>query len=661
MTFDLLLQACWFALVLLACWGHARRLFEDLPYLLPTGFCIFAIIFTVLRWINVPMAAAVACFGAFCIAGWAFAIIHLVRGPAERRPIVNCLCAFVAIDTLGFLVPMSDAVDQKHYAMDMAWYFSPGWATNQAVRMSPAAPGLWYGNSLTRPATTILGWTSNLISMSIDPGLVLRLDFVLLVYLGYLVWEYLDAVTTVKRAAIVILAVSGNLIFSLLFLGQLGQAFGSVLLVLLFILVESLPGGRTPSRLVQLALVSCVFVLCYPEMCLLLPFAGAAGLLARTGRTTPRLALTSLGAVALGAGTPLLVRLPLYAGYIRDQVTFGATANSIYVQFSKNVAYYWGIFLAGVENRYVIAVLLILIVSVWVIRFAILDRFGRERLALGILWFAAYSAASAYFVSSAKNPPYVLFKLACWIAPLVPLMLYVTMSGSREDTSRWRTVLERCTVAIFLAIASVSIHTTFLRLAYIRAGERQSSVYRVSEAERIGIKLTADDRSFSGLEWARKLLPYHNQPLGFVEGLKWGEVYSFAAGGSAKAIEISGWSAPEQWHTWTGADRAVLRFPLPPVQADIYLGMACNAYINPPVVQVERILIRANGLPMDDFEARAYFKRITRIPQAVAAGRKSLEVTFLLPNASIAPGDGRKLAMGCNYMVLNQGTPPSLE
>jgi hypothetical protein len=34
-------------------------------------------------------------------------------------------------------------------------------------------------------------------------------------------------------------------------------------------------------------------------------------------------------------------------------------------------------------------------------------------------------------------------------------------------------------------------------------------------------------------------------------------------------------------------------------------------------------------------------------------------LTFLLPDASKAP-DGRELGIGCNYMVFNQGAPPTL-
>jgi hypothetical protein len=141
--------------------------------------------------------------------------------------------------------------------------------------------------------------------------------------------------------------------------------------------------------------------------------------------------------------------------------------------------------------------------------------------------------------------------------------------------------------------------------------------------------------------------------------LKWGEVYKFIAGGNAKQIEISGWSAPEQWHTWTSAEEAILKVPLPPVEADVYLGMACNVYINPPLVSVQKVIVRANDEPVDDFAVRAYFRRVTKIPRVIALERKDLDVSFLLPNASKTP-DGREIAIGCNYMIFNQGTPPTL-
>jgi hypothetical protein len=656
MSFDLFLQACWFALVLLACWGYARRLFGPANYLMPTGFSIFAIIFVAFRWTHLPSGGATVCLILFCLSGWVFAVIHLMRFPHERSSVIGHLSAFVAIYTLGYLVPMSAAVDQKHYAMDMAWYFSPHWAKEQAAHMTTFAPLLWDIASLSRPATTILGWTSNLISISIDHGVTFRLDLVLLVYLGYLIWVSLAETATFLRVAIVISAVGGNLIFSLLFLGQLGQGFGSVFLIMVFLLVRD-DTERRISRLIQLSLVSCTFVLSYPEMCLLLPFAAASGFLLRKESTPRALALERLGAIAAGAGLPLIVRLPSYLEYLRHQVAYRVEAIP-FPQFTKNAAYYWGIILAGAENKYVIVGMLFSIFVLWAVRFTVLDFRGRMRLGLAVVWFGAYSAVCIFFVDIAKTPPYVLFKLACWVGPLVPLMLYVTLSDSRRESAKWRVTLERCTVGVFVAIAAISLYSTFGRLETISAGERQFPVIAVHDAETNRVKPT-DDQSFYSMEWVRMLLPYHDRSIGVAEGLKWGHVYAFTIDGNAKGIELTGWSAPEQWHTWTGADKAVLNIPLPPVEADVYLGMGCNAYTNPPRVPLQRILFRANDQPVDDFEVKSYFRRVVKIPRAIAAERKSLTVTILLPDATATP-DGRELGIGCNYMVINQGTPPTL-
>jgi len=660
MTIDLLLQASWFAAVLLACWGYAKWLFGDASYPLPTGFCIFAIIFTGLRWAHLEAAAATVCFAAFCIAGWTLASIYLIRIPGERPSVIKHLAAFVAIYTFGYLVPMSGAVDQRHYAMDMAWFFSPEWVAKQAVSMSAFAPKLWDLASLTRPATTLLGWTSNLISVSIDYGVPFRLALVLLVYLGYLLWTYLAGAKTAIRVAVVAAAISGNLIFSLLFLGQLGQAFGSVFLLLLFLLVASgAPTGRELSHNVQLSLIACTFVLSYPEMCLLLPFAVGASVLTGPNSLASRRVLLNVGAVAVGTGTPLSIRLPRYVEFLRGQASTGATASPNFPQFAKSVVYYWGMFLAGTESSYITVGLLIAIGAFWTARFVGLTREGKLRLGLAIVWFAAYTGVAILFVGPAKNPPYVLFKLACWIGPFIPIMLYATLGGVHEDSSRARSVLQSCATAVLLALGGIAVYAALGRLEMISSGTRQPPVVLVTKTARDGVKVSDDDAGFYSMEWARLLLPYKNAPLSLAERPRWGRVYSFTATGNGKEIELAGWSAPEQWHTWTASDRAVLRIPLPPVQADVYLGMACNAYINAPAVPLQKILIRANGEQVDDFETRAYFRRVVKIPQSIAAEGKNLDVSFLLPDATKAP-DGRELAIGCNYMVLDQGKPPTL-
>lgn len=134
----------------------------------------------------------------------------------------------------------------------------------------------------------------------------------------------------------------------------------------------------------------------------------------------------------------------------------------------------------------------------------------------------------------------------------------------------------------------------------------------------------------------------------------------FQADGTGTALLDSGWSAPEDWGTWSNDPESKLRLPLGADGRKWRVALQMVAYANADHPQRVRVMLDGNELARWTFQSGAASDRLL----AVSVKANLPLLTFLFPDA-ISPqqrnesGDARALALGLIKLTISRDDAPS--
>ena len=113
---------------------------------------------------------------------------------------------------------------------------------------------------------------------------------------------------------------------------------------------------------------------------------------------------------------------------------------------------------------------------------------------------------------------------------------------------------------------------------------------------------------------------------------------TFGLAGNAAPFLLSGFSWPEDGHTWALGPEATLRVKLRPGEGDLMLELSLRPFMIPPFKVRQRVGLFVEGTEIGTEWAQDDTVLGFRIPAAMVAGRTELDVRLALPDA-MSPAD----------------------
>lgn len=173
---------------------------------------------------------------------------------------------------------------------------------------------------------------------------------------------------------------------------------------------------------------------------------------------------------------------------------------------------------------------------------------------------------------------------------------------------------------------------------YFRQGRNQIQIYLVQKTKS-GIQLFETEGS--------EVPPY-----------RFGDELFFGKDGKASAYQAEGWSRPEQKITWTDGTRAELVLPVSVPRKPVRLRLYARAYLKPGTVDRQKVRIRVNEHPVEDWVITDNNFRVREAvipPEILNSGRAIL--SFELPDSAVPHtiGDGpdlRRLGLAVSWLSL---------
>ncbi len=145
---------------------------------------------------------------------------------------------------------------------------------------------------------------------------------------------------------------------------------------------------------------------------------------------------------------------------------------------------------------------------------------------------------------------------------------------------------------------------------------------------------------------------------GALNEYSYGTKISFAKGGNAAAMQVSGWSTSEPQFTWTEGNSAVLALRIPPADGAVALKVRASAFIKDPELPSQPVEVYVNDLKIADWQVSQVSEQTAALPQDLAKAGGLLTFSFRLPKA-ISPkeagisADPRVLGL-CVYEIALQ-------
>jgi hypothetical protein len=119
----------------------------------------------------------------------------------------------------------------------------------------------------------------------------------------------------------------------------------------------------------------------------------------------------------------------------------------------------------------------------------------------------------------------------------------------------------------------------------------------------------------------------------------------------------NGWARPQPRHCWAVGQQSWIMLPSPPITGACLLTLTGWPALQPGLCDSQRVSVRVNGFPVDDFQMTGKHSRVIAVARHIVAGRDAICIHLLHPNAgqgadAPAPANPHRRALAVAYEAI---------